>query len=72
MPAKLLLAGWVQYLAFDLFIGAWQVRDARTQGISHLLVIPCLLLTFLFGPAGLLHFLIRLVHKHAPGFRIAM
>ncbi|HEY1213747.1 MAG TPA: ABA4-like family protein [Bryobacteraceae bacterium] len=56
----LLLAGWVHYLAFDLFIGAWQVRDARVQGISHLLVIPCLLLTFLFGPAGLLlYFLIR-------------
>ncbi len=25
---QLLLAGWVHYLAFDLFIGAWQVRDA--------------------------------------------
>ena len=24
----LLLAGWVHYLAFDLFIGAWEVRDA--------------------------------------------
>ena len=25
----MLLAGWVHYLAFDLFIGSWQVRDAR-------------------------------------------
>ena len=49
-----LLAGWVHYLAFDLFIGAWQVRDAAERGINHLLVVPCLLLTFLFGPAGLL------------------
>ena len=50
----LLLAGWVHYLAFDLFIGAWEVRDARREGIHHLLVIPCLFLTFMFGPVGLL------------------
>jgi hypothetical protein len=56
----LLLAGWTHYLAFDLLIGSWEVRDARSQGIRHLLVIPCLLLTFLFGPAGwLLYMAIR-------------
>ncbi len=49
-----LLAGWVHYLAFDLFIGSWEARDAARQGIPHLLVIPCLALTFLFGPVGLL------------------
>jgi hypothetical protein len=54
----LVLAGWIHYLAFDLFIGSWQVRDAQKLGISHLLVIPCLVLTFLFGPAGLLLYLI--------------
>ncbi len=48
----LLLAGWTHYLAFDLLIGSWEVRDARTRGIPHLLVVPCLLLTFMFGPAG--------------------
>ena len=48
----LLLAGWVHYLAFDLFVGRWEVRDARERGIPHLAVVPCLLLTFLFGPAG--------------------
>jgi hypothetical protein len=50
----LLLAGWVHYLAFDLFIGSWEVRDAARHGISHLFVVPCLVLTFLFGPIGLL------------------
>jgi len=56
----LLLAGWVHYLAFDLFVGAWEVRDAQRLGIPHLLVVPCLVLTFLFGPAGLLvHLAIR-------------
>ena len=42
----LLVAGWMHYLAFDLFLGAWQAREARRLGISHFLVIPCLLLTF--------------------------
>jgi hypothetical protein len=56
----LLLAGWVHYLAFDLFIGSWEVRDAAKNGIAHWMVIPCLVLTFLFGPIGLLlYFLLR-------------
>jgi len=50
----ILLAGWIHYLAFDLFIGSWEVRDAEEQKIPHWLVIPCLALTFLFGPVGLL------------------
>lgn len=52
-----LLAGWTHYLAFDLFIGGWEVRDARQRGISHLLIVPALVLTFLVGPAGLLLYL---------------
>ncbi len=48
----LLLAGWVHYLAFDLLIGTWETRDARERGVSHLVLVPCLVLTFLFGPAG--------------------
>lgn len=58
----LLLAGWVHYLAFDLFVGSWQVRDARKHRIPQLLVIPGLILTFLFGPIGLLlYWIIRLL-----------
>jgi hypothetical protein len=52
------LAGWTHYLAFDLFVGAWITRTARAEGILHLLILPCLALTFLFGPAGFLAFLI--------------
>lgn len=52
----LLLAGWLHYLAFDLFVGAWQVRTARREAIPFFLVLPCLPLTFLFGPAGFLLF----------------
>jgi hypothetical protein len=56
MP-EIALAGWIHYLAFDLLIGAWEVRTARRESIPHLLVLPCLVLTFLFGPAGFLLFL---------------
>jgi Domain of unknown function (DUF4281) len=56
----MLLAGWIHYLAFDLLIGVWEVRDAAERRLPHLLVVPCLALTFLFGPAGwLLYVVIR-------------
>ena len=50
----LLLAGWVHYLSFDLFIGAWETRDAMARRIPRLLLAPCLVLTFMLGPIGLL------------------
>jgi hypothetical protein len=57
----LLLAGWLHYLAFDLLVGAWEMRDAREHGIPHAAVLPCLALTFLFGPAGwLLYYGVRI------------
>ena len=57
---ELLLAGWIHYLCFDLFIGAWEVRDSQRHGIPHLVVIPCLIMTFMLGPIGLLfYFAIR-------------
>lgn len=57
---ELLLAGWIHYLCFDLFIGGWEVRDSQQHGIPHLVVIPCLIMTFMLGPIGLLfYFAIR-------------
>ena len=53
----LLLVGWLHYLAFDLLVGAWQVREAGRIGLPHLAVVPALALTFLFGPVGFLVFL---------------
>lgn len=55
---RALLAGWTHYLAFDLFVGGWEVRDARRRGVPHLLVVPALVLTFLVGPGGLLLYLV--------------
>lgn len=52
------LAGWIHYLAFDLMTGLFETKNAQKHNIHHLLVIPCLFLTFMFGPAGLLLYLI--------------
>ena len=48
------LAGWIHYLAFDLFVGTWEVKDSQEKNISHWFVIPCLFLTFMLGPIGFL------------------
>lgn len=44
-----LLAGWVHYLCFDMLVGTMVHREL---GNRPLLRIPCLCLTFLFGPIG--------------------
>lgn len=63
-----LLAGWIHFLAFDLLIGAWECRTARRERLNHWLVVPCLLLTFMLGPAGFLAFsLLRLLGRASPG-----
>ena len=57
---EVLLAGWVHYLVFDLFVGAWEWRDALQNNISHWILVPCLLLTLMFGPVGfLVYFVVR-------------
>jgi Domain of unknown function (DUF4281) len=54
------MMGWTHYLAFDLFIGSWEIEDAQKRGIPHWLMIPILILTFLLGPIGLLtYFIVR-------------
>jgi hypothetical protein len=53
-----LAAGWLHYLAFELFIGGWISRDGSRRGVPALLILPCLPLTFLFGPAGLLLYIV--------------
>ena len=53
-----ILVGWIHYLVFDLFVGAWEARDAKRRGFSHWLLIPCLFFTFMAGPLGLLLYVI--------------
>jgi Domain of unknown function (DUF4281) len=51
---QMLLAGWIHYLAFDLLAGIYIIRNAEKNSINHWLITPALVLTFLFGPFGLL------------------
>jgi len=53
-----MVIGWTHFLVFDLFVGAWEARDARRRGFSHGLLVPCLLLTFMLGPIGLFLYLV--------------
>ncbi|MCA3562627.1 MAG: DUF4281 domain-containing protein [Aestuariivirga sp.] len=46
------LAGWVHYLAYDLFVGALMSRRIMEAKINRLVLIPILPLAFLFGPIG--------------------
>lgn len=61
----LLLAGWIHYLAFDLFVGAWIVRDSQTHQINHFLILPCLFFTLMAGPLGLMLYLgLRVLRRY--------
>jgi hypothetical protein len=62
----IVLAGWIHYLIFGLFVGAWETRDAQRRGIPHLMVVPCLIATLMIGPVGLLlYVLVRFFSKRA-------
>jgi len=57
-------ACWIHYLVFDLFVGAWEARDAERLGIRHVFVVPSMILTLLFGPLGWLSWaLVRWIWK---------
>ncbi|GJL91540.1 ABA4-like family protein [Hyphococcus sp.] len=66
---EVLLAGWVHYLAFDLFIGAWIARQSDSIGIPRMIQAMLLLATFMFGPVGLAAFLIMRAGYRKTGTR---
>ena len=50
-------AGWVHFLAFDLFVGRWAYLDSRERQISAWLVSPTLFFILMTGPLGLVLYL---------------
>lgn len=52
------VAAWVHLLAFDLMVGVMIHHEGSAAGMSHVALVPCYLLTMLFGPLGLLLFLV--------------
>jgi hypothetical protein len=58
-----IVVGWVHYLAFDLFVGLWIARNGDEIGLSRIVQLPILFATLMFGPFGLLIFLVvRRIH----------
>lgn len=54
---RVILVGWVHFLAFDLAVALWIRSDAAATGIAHGWLLPVYALTLMFGPAGLLLYL---------------
>ena len=61
---EVLLAGWIHYLAFDLFVGGWIARTGSEAKINPFILTPILVATFMVGPVGyLLYALLRLAFR---------
>lgn len=52
------LIGWAHFLAFDLFVGRWAYLDSRARHMSAWLVSPALFFVLMFGPFGLVLYLL--------------
>jgi hypothetical protein len=50
--------GWVHFLAFDLFVGRWVYLDSQERKLTAWLVSPILFVVLMFGPLGLLLYLL--------------
>jgi hypothetical protein len=64
------LIGWIHYLAFDVIIGLYIVKNSQHYGINHWVIVPCLFLTFMLGPLGLLTYLLLrflMIHDYFGG-----
>ena len=53
-----LTAGWIHYLAFDLFVGLWVTQDAQKISVQRWLLIPIQFMTFMLGPIGFFSYMI--------------
>tara|TARA_E500000331_G_scaffold250187_1_gene240652 strand:+ start:190 stop:663 length:474 start_codon:yes stop_codon:yes gene_type:complete len=58
-----LITFWIHFIAINLFIGGWIVKDSQKFQINKILLFFPLLTTYLIGPLGLfLYWLIRIFH----------
>jgi len=53
-----LVAGWIHYLAFDLFVGSWILLHSQRAGLPHWMAVFPMLGCFMLGPFGLLLYLL--------------
>jgi hypothetical protein len=58
-----LMAFWNHFIAINLFIGGWIVKDAQKFSINKILLALPLIITYLIGPIGLvLYWVIRIFY----------
>ena len=58
-----LLMFWTHFVAVNLFIGAWILKDSQKLNINKVMLALPLILTYLIGPFGiLLYWLIRIFY----------
>ncbi|MGL4576314.1 MAG: abscisic acid-deficient protein Aba4 family protein [Burkholderiaceae bacterium] len=57
VPGKM-LGGWVHFLVFDLLVGRWVVDDVLSSSRPRLLLLVALPTIFMYGPLGLLLYLL--------------
>ena len=55
---RVVLAGWIHYLAFDLMVGLYIMNDSLQKGINYWLALPFVLITMVLGPLGYLGYFI--------------
>lgn len=60
---KILVAAWLHYLVFDLFVGTWIAKDALEKNINSWYLKPILLFTLMAGPVGFLLYKVYLFQK---------
>ena len=54
---------WTHFIAINLFIGGWIVRDSQKFSINKVLMAVPLIVTYLTGPTGLfLYWIIRIFY----------
>ena len=54
---------WTHFIAINLFIGGWIVKDSHKFSINKVLMAVPLIMTYLIGPIGLfLYWIIRIFY----------
>ena len=54
---------WTHFIAINLFIGGWIVKDSQKFSINKVLMAAPLIVTYLIGPIGLfLYWIIRIFY----------
>ena len=54
---------WIHFIAINLFIGGWIVKDSQKFSINKVLLALPLIITYLIGPIGLfLYWIIRIFY----------